>query len=189
MKRIAIFASGRGSNAKRIIEHFQQHPTIDVVLIASNKSHAGVLDIARQHHIETLVFDKARLYKSRQLLDDLRTHQIDFIVLAGFLWLVPTYLIQAYPKRIINIHPALLPKYGGKGMYGMHVHQAVCKAKETETGITIHYVNEVYDDGEIIFQTTCSVTASDAPQDIAHKVQRLEHQHFPRVIERLLEAV
>ena len=189
MKRIAIFASGRGSNAQRIIEHFQQHPTIEVVLIASNKAQAGVLAIAHQYDIETLVFDKTYLYKSQQLLNDLNTHRVDFIVLAGFLWLVPSYLIQAFPKRIINIHPALLPKYGGKGMYGMHVHQAVCKAQEAETGITIHYVNEVYDDGEIIFQTTCPVTASDTPQDIARKVQRLEHQHFPKVIERLLEAV
>ncbi len=187
MTNIAIFASGTGSNALKIIQHFEQHPQINVRLIVSNKAEAYVLTTAAKYDIPTLVLQRKNFYQSEQLLTDLQAHQIDFIVLAGFLWLIPAYLVKHFPKRMINIHPALLPKYGGKGMYGMHVHQAVYQAKEPETGITIHYVNEQYDEGNIIFQARCALTPQDTPPEIAKKIQQLEHQHFAKVIEDLLD--
>ena len=186
MKTIAIFASGRGSNALKIIEYFEGHEHVRVGLIVSNKSEAPVLTMAKQHNVPTLVLERETFYQSRNILENLTIYSIDFIVLAGFLWLIPEYLVQAYEQKIINIHPALLPKFGGKGMYGMHVHRAVREALEQESGITIHYVNTRYDEGDIIFQANCPVLPEDQPADIAHKVQRLEHLHFAKVIEELL---
>ncbi len=187
MKKIAIFASGTGSNAKKIIEYFKENQDISVELIVSNRPAARVLDLATEHHLHQLVLNRASFYESQDIISQLKQYQIDWIVLAGFLWLIPSYLVNAYPGRIINIHPALLPKYGGKGMYGMNVHRAIKEAGEKESGITIHYVNERYDEGDIIFQASCALTAADDAEEIAHKVQKLEHQHFAPVIEQLLK--
>lgn len=186
MKNIAIFASGGGSNARKIIEYFADSPEVKVALVVSNKKDAGVLEIAKAHNIPTQIIHRQMFYETEELLDILRQLRIDFIVLAGFLWLIPAWLVRAYPRRMVNIHPALLPKYGGKGMYGMHVHEAVRAANESETGITIHYVNEQYDEGAIIFQARCPVAPSDTPADIARKVHELEHRHFSRVIAETL---
>ena len=184
MKSLAIFASGRGSNAQNIIRYFRQSKSIRIRLIVSSQAKAGVLDIARNEGIPFLVLDKKEYYGSGEsLIKNLNHYQIDGIVLAGFLWLVPTYLLEKYPHAIINIHPALLPKYGGKGMYGMHVHEAVWKNKENHTGITIHEVNERYDEGKTLFQATCPLSTHDLPEDIALKVHELEYEHYPRVIE------
>jgi len=185
---IAIFASGTGSNARKIIEHFKNSPSVRVALVVSNKKDAGVLDIAREHGIPTQVIDRKMFYETEELLGILKNHSIEFIVLAGFLWLVPTYLVRAFPKKMVNIHPALLPKFGGKGMYGKHVHEAIKSANETETGITIHLVNEHYDEGDIVFQTRCPVLPDDSPDDIARRVLQLEHRHFPTIIAQLLTA-
>ena len=186
MKRIAIFASGTGSNARKIIEYFQDHDNIEVSLIVSNKSKAGVLDLARTHGLPHLILQRQDFYHTENILKEFTIYPIDFVVLAGFLWLIPPYLVKAFPQRIVNIHPALLPAYGGKGMYGHHVHQAVWEAKEPESGMTIHYVNEHYDEGSIIFQARCSLDPSDAPEDIARKVLALEHRHYAEVIEKTL---
>jgi phosphoribosylglycinamide formyltransferase-1 len=186
MHRIAIFASGTGSNARKIIEYFQNKTDITVSLVLSNKATAPVLDMARDHQVDTLTLARNTFYESEQLLDQLHHYAIDFIVLAGFLWLVPPYLVQAYPRKIVNIHPALLPKYGGKGMYGHFVHEAVKKAGETESGMTIHYVNEHYDEGDIIFQASCRLQPDDDPETIAKRVLRLEHEHFAPVVEQLI---
>lgn len=186
MKKIAIFASGTGSNALKIIEHFSTISDAQVSLIISNNPTAPVLDIAKNHNIPSLVINRTGFYKTEDILANLATKAIDFIVLAGFMWLVPPYLVAAFPNKIINIHPALLPKFGGKGMYGMNVHKAVYAAKETETGITIHYVNEQYDEGNIIFQAKCSLEPSDTPDLIALKIRQLEHDNFPLVIEKLV---
>ena len=183
---IAVFASGAGSNARRIMEHFQHSEAVQVRLVVSNKADAGVLDIARNLGVETLVINRESFYRSEVIVEELRSRHISFIALAGFLWLVPSYLVHAFPRAIVNIHPALLPKFGGKGMYGPHVHEAVKEAGETETGITIHYVDERYDEGQIIFQARCPVLPADAPADIARRVLSLEHLHFPVVIEQLL---
>ncbi|TNE60331.1 MAG: phosphoribosylglycinamide formyltransferase [Bacteroidetes bacterium] len=188
MHHIAIFASGTGSNARKIIEYFKQRPEVTVSLVISNKQNAGVLEIAREHGVPTLHIRRDTFYGTESILDELAAHHIDFIVLAGFLWLVPAYLVRAFSRRIVNIHPALLPKYGGKGMYGHHVHEAVKAAGETETGITIHYVNEEYDEGAVIFQARCPVEPADTPDDIARKVHELEHRHFPEVIAGLLSG-
>lgn len=186
MKNIAIFASGSGSNAKQIIQYFQNHPQIRVVLVLSNKPQAPVLEKASQAGIPTYVFNRQSFYATDEVVQVLKSNHIDWIVLAGFLWLVPQNLIQSFPKRIINIHPALLPKYGGKGMYGMNVHQAVVEAKDTTSGITIHLVDEQYDRGEIVFQAQCEVVENDTAEEVAHKVQILEHRHFAPVIEKLI---
>ena len=186
--RIAIFASGTGSNARKVIEHFKDHPSVQVALVVSNKKDAGVLDIAKDHHIDTLIVSKSILYETEDILKHLSDYKISFIVLAGFLLLVPQYIISRFNKKIVNIHPALLPKFGGKGMFGSHVHEAVKAAGETETGITIHYCNEHYDEGSTIFQARCAVSPVDTPQDIARKVLALEHAHFAKVIDRLLTA-
>ncbi|MBX9734289.1 MAG: phosphoribosylglycinamide formyltransferase [Chitinophagaceae bacterium] len=188
MKRIAIFASGMGTNAAKIIERFTDHPSISVALIVSNKPTAGVLNIATKNNIETLIIDRASFNDVQYCLVIFKDKRIDWIVLAGFLWKMPAFFVDAYPLRIINIHPALLPKYGGKGMYGMHVHEAVVAEKEKETGITIHYVNEHYDEGAIIFQAKCEVLPSDTAEKVAEKVHQLEHRYFPEVIERLLSV-
>lgn len=190
MKKIAVFASGRGSNAQKIITHFNQQAkaTAKVVLIVSNKKQAPVLDLGRKYSISTLVLQRKTFYETEQLLQELTLFEIDFIALAGFLWFVPDYLTQAYRQRMVNIHPSLLPKYGGKGMYGSKVHEAVHANSDTETGMTIHYVNEAYDEGQIIFQARCAIEQQDTPTTIAKKVQRLEHEHFPKVIEQLLNS-
>jgi len=188
MKQIAIFASGAGSNAAEIIDHFRSHDTIRVVLVVSNKPEAGVLDIAGKEHISSLIIEKEPFFRGSAYLEELKEKGVDFIVLAGFLWKVPSALVKAYPGRIINIHPALLPKYGGKGMYGRFVHEAVVEAKETETGITIHYVDELYDHGQVIFQTSIALTPEDTPETVAQKVHRLEHQHFPKIIEAVVAS-
>ncbi len=189
MVKIAIFASGRGSNARKIIEYFESNSSIEVVLIVSNKETAPVLEIGKQFDINTLVINRKLFYQSENVLADLQNHKVDFIVLAGFMWLVPSYLVQAFPNKIVNIHPALLPKYGGKGMYGMNVHQAVRAANETETGITIHFVNEKYDEGNIIFQASTGIETTDTAEMIAKKVNQLEHQHFPRIIEATIRDI
>lgn len=186
MRNIAIFASGGGSNARKIIEHFTRHPSVKVALVVSNKQDAGVLAIAKEHGIDTLIVSKSVFYETEDILKTLTQYHISFIVLAGFLLLVPQYIISRFNKKIINIHPALLPKFGGKGMYGSHVHEAVKQAHETETGITIHYCNAHYDEGDIVFQAKTPVSPNDTPQDIARKVLALEHEHFAKVIEKVI---
>ncbi|HYC27279.1 MAG TPA: phosphoribosylglycinamide formyltransferase [Chitinophagaceae bacterium] len=184
---IAIFASGAGSNAQRIIEHFRQHPYIKVSLIACNKPGAGVLNIAAGHGIPVLMLEKERFFRGDSYVPSLKEAGIDLIVLAGFLWKVPQKLIDAYRNHIINIHPALLPKYGGKGLYGSFVHEAVLNAGEKESGITIHYVDEHYDHGDHIFQQKVAVDENDTPASLAEKIHKLEHEHFPKVIQQLIE--
>jgi len=189
MKNIAIMASGAGSNAQKIIEYFSNREDISVQLIISNKKDAKVLTLASKAGISTLVISKESFYHSTDLLLELEKHQISFVVLAGFLWLIPLYLIQKYPERMVNIHPSLLPKYGGKGMYGHFVHEAVYEARELYSGITIHYVNEKYDEGSVVFQEQCEISASDLPSDIAKKVQFLEHTFYPVVIDQLVSSL
>jgi phosphoribosylglycinamide formyltransferase 1 len=184
---IAIFASGAGSNAQKIIDHFRNHSTIKIGLIVCNKEGAGVLSIAEKEGINTLLIDKERFFRGDAFVPELKANDIDFVVLAGFLWKIPVKLIQAYPNKIINIHPALLPKYGGKGMYGGFVHAAVIAAKEIESGITIHYVDELYDHGGVIFQATCAIDKTDTSESLAKKIHTLEHLHYPRVVEEVVE--
>ncbi len=184
---IAIFASGAGSNAQQIINHFASSTSVKIGLIVCNKPGAGVLNIAAHHGIPALLIEKEQFFKGDNYLPDLQNQHIDFIVLAGFLWKIPGALIKAFPKRMINIHPALLPAYGGKGMFGHFVHEAVIANKETESGITIHYVDELYDHGEIIFQGKCVVEANDTADSLAQKIHILEHKHYPGVIESLLQ--
>ena len=186
MQQIAIFASGTGSNAARIIDHFRHHPTIRIALIVSNKPGAGVLDIAGREKIPALLIEKDPFFHNDTYVKALREKHIDLIVLAGFLWKIPESLVRAFPGKIINIHPALLPKFGGKGMYGRFVHEAVIAAAEKETGITIHYVDEQYDHGQPIFQARVAVAADDTPDTVARKVQLLEHEHLPRIIEEVI---
>ncbi len=181
-KKLAIFASGSGTNAEEIFKHFQHHPRIEVVLLLSNKPDAFALARAKKFNVASRVFNKAQ-FQDETVLGWLIEFGVTHIVLAGFLWLIPEYLIKKFPNRIVNIHPALLPKYGGKGMYGSKVHEAVKESGDTETGITIHLVNEKYDEGKVLFQDTCEVKPSDSPDDIANKIHQLEHKHFPRVIE------
>jgi phosphoribosylglycinamide formyltransferase-1 len=183
---LAIFASGGGSNARRIMEYFKDSDRIKVALVVSNKSDAGVLNIAAEHDIPALVIHRKMFFESEEILPLLEKYRIGFIALAGFFWLVPAYLVRAFPRKIVNIHPALLPKFGGKGMYGHHVHEAVKQAGEKESGPTIHFVNEHYDEGDIIFQARCPLTADDSPEDIARKVLQLEHRHYPEVIEKVI---
>lgn len=183
---MAVFASGKGTNAQEIINRFRGHHKLRVSLIVSNKSEAGVLDIAKREGIETLLIDRERFIKGDGFVPVLKDKEIDWIILAGFLWKVPVSLIQAYPNHIINIHPALLPKYGGKGMYGHFVHEAVIKASEKESGITIHLVDEHYDHGQTIFQATCVVEPADTPETLAEKIHVLEHRHYPEIIEKLI---
>lgn len=186
MHKIAIFASGAGSNAQKIIDHFKDHLSIKIALIVCNKPGAGVLAIAEKENIPYLIIEKEQFFRGNAYVDELKTAGIGFIVLAGFLWKIPVRLIEAFPHKIINIHPALLPKYGGKGMYGSFVHEAVIAAGEKETGITIHYVDEEYDHGNIILQVTCTVDQGDTASSVAQKVHKLEHAHFPEVIENIL---
>ena len=190
MTNIALFASGGGSNARKIIEYFKDSSVGYVDLVLSNKPNAGVLAIAKEHGIPTQVIDRHGFYETEEILEVLKEHKIGLVVLAGFLWMVPGYLVRAFPRRMLNIHPALLPKFGGKGMYGHHVHEAVKATGEPETGMTVHFVNEHYDDGDIVFQAKCPVAPEDSPDDIARNVLALEHRFFPEIIERLiLDAV
>ena len=186
-KRIAIFVSGGGSNARVMIDRFQAHPEdgVEPVLLVSNKAAAGGLTVAAERGIPSLVVRRDEWKDGQELLQSLEAYQVDLIVLAGFLWLIPPYLVEAYPRKIINIHPALLPKYGGKGMYGHHVHEAVKAAGEKESGITIHYVDENYDEGDIIFQATVRLDPDDSPEQIAERVLRLEHTNYWRVVSEL----
>jgi phosphoribosylglycinamide formyltransferase 1 len=186
MTKLAIFASGSGSNAQKIIEHFRPDTKVSISCILSNNSEAFVLERARGLDIPTRVFDRKTFYESDEIVQYLQNQGVDWVILAGFLWLIPARLIEAFPNRIINIHPALLPKYGGKGMYGMKVHQAVFQNQESETGITIHMVNEQYDEGKILFQAKCKLNSEDTPESIADKVHQLEYQYFPKVIEKLI---
>jgi phosphoribosylglycinamide formyltransferase-1 len=185
MQRIVVFASGNGSNAEKIILHFKNSEKSNVVAVFSNNAHAKVLDIAKSHGVATFVFTKEELNED-VVLEQLNAIQPELIVLAGFLWKFPESIIKVYPNKVINVHPALLPKYGGKGMYGKYVHEAVLKNEESETGITIHYVNEHYDEGEFIFQKAVAIEGCATADEVAAKVHALEHQYFPQVIEQLL---
>ena len=181
--RIAIFASGSGTNAEAIFKYFLNHPSIEVVLLLSNNPNAFALERAMKFNVPTRVFTKAQFRNSNDVLNWLREYRVTHIALAGFLWLIPKYLLQEFSDRIINIHPALLPKFGGKGMYGMKVHELVKTAAEKETGITVHLVNDQYDEGTIVFQAKCTVDSNDTPEQIASKVHQLEYAHYPRIIE------
>jgi formyltetrahydrofolate-dependent phosphoribosylglycinamide formyltransferase len=179
---IAVFASGAGSNAKKIIEYFNQSSSVKIALVVCNKQGAGVIQIATDNNIPVLLIEKEKFFRGNAYLDELKKHSIDFIVLAGFLWKLPVNLINAYPDRIINIHPALLPNYGGKGMYGNKVHEAVIAAGDKETGISIHYVDDEYDHGTTIFQARCPVYETDTADSLAQRIHQLEHKHYPVVI-------
>jgi phosphoribosylglycinamide formyltransferase-1 len=184
--RLAIFASGGGTNAQEIINYFKTHAAIEVALVLSNNPKAHVLTRASESGIPSKNFDKLMYQESEQVLDWLKEYQVTHIVLAGFLWLIPLYLLRAYPHRIINIHPALLPKYGGKGMYGMRVHELVKTSGDIETGITIHIVDENYDEGRVLFQAQCAVLPEDTFETIANKVHELEYKFYPKVIEKII---
>ena len=183
---MVIFASGSGSNAENIITFFQNRDDASVVLVLTNNPHAKVLERCKKLNVSALSFNKIAFTESDIVLNILKDVQPDLIILAGFLWKFPEHILKEFPNKVINIHPALLPKYGGKGMYGMHVHEAVVLNKETETGITIHYVNEHYDEGAIIFQAKCIVNENDTAEDVADKIHYLEMIHFPEVVEKLL---
>lgn len=189
MKNIAIFASGSGTNAENLIKFFRTSPFGEVRMVLSNRAGAGVLERAQSLEVESVLFSREQFYNSKEVLDLLVERDIHFIVLAGFLWLVPENLLLAFENKIVNIHPALLPKYGGKGMYGGHVHRAVIEAGEAESGISIHYVNQKYDEGDIIFQTRCQVEPGDTPDTLAQKIHILEYQYFPGVVEDLLKEL
>ena len=181
--RLAVFASGGGSNAEQIFSYFKDHPQIEVALVLCNKEGAGVIDKAQRAGIEFLMIEKERFFRGDAFLPELYKREIYFLALAGFLWKVPQALIDAYRGRILNIHPALLPKFGGKGMYGLHVHKAVIEAGEPESGITIHLVDEHYDKGDIVFRASCPVLPGDEPTTLAERVLKLEHESYPRIIE------
>jgi phosphoribosylglycinamide formyltransferase-1 len=185
MKKILLFASGTGSNVENIIQHFKNHHDIIVVGVYTNNPNAKVLDKAKSHNVPTLIFNREQLTDGF-VLDKIAEIKPDLVVLSGFLWKMPEEIVKAYPNKIINIHPALLPKYGGKGMYGIKVHQTVLANKEKETGITIHYVNEHYDEGEFIFQQKVNIEDCASADEIANKIHKLEHKHFPQIIEKLL---
>lgn len=186
MKRIVIFASGSGSNAENLITFFNKSKQASVVLVLTNNPMAKVLERAKRLKVSALSFNRMALLETDDVLNILRAANPDLIVLAGFLWKLPEKILDEFPNKVINIHPALLPKFGGKGMYGKYVHEAVVANKETETGITIHFVNEHYDEGAIIFQAKCKVSPSDSPEDVAAKIHELEMEHFPLVVNSLL---
>ena len=188
-KRIAIFASGSGSNAQKIMEHFKKHTDAEVAIVLTNNPEAYVLQRADNFEIPTHIFDKHEFYETDDVVDLLKNLNIDLLVLAGFLWLVPDSLLANYPKRIINIHPALLPKYGGKGMYGDRVHKEVLANGDEESGISIHYVNEDFDSGEIIYQARFKIEKNDDLELVKFKGQQLEHQYFPKIIEQVLKKI
>ncbi len=187
MTRIAIFASGSGSNAENIANYFSNNDAVEISLILTNKKNAYVLERAKKLNIQSLVFNRTQFFETNEIPQILIKNNIDLIVLAGFLLKIPENLIKAFPDKIVNIHPALLPKYGGKGMYGDNVHKAVVENKETESGVTIHFVNENYDEGKIISQAKCAVLATDTSEDVASKVHQLEYEHFPKAIDFLLK--
>jgi formyltetrahydrofolate-dependent phosphoribosylglycinamide formyltransferase len=184
--KLAIFSSGAGSNAKKIIEYFSSTP-VKVDLVLTNNPSAGVIRMAAEYNIDCCVIDKEKFFNGNAYLPELKERGINFLVLAGFLWKIPPALVNAYPKKIINIHPALLPKYGGKGMYGHFVHEAVIADKEKQSGITIHFADERYDHGEIIFQATCEVGDGETAESLSKKIQVLEHLHYPTVIDGILK--
>ncbi|MBP5797342.1 MAG: phosphoribosylglycinamide formyltransferase [Bacteroidales bacterium] len=186
MKRIAIFVSGNGTNLQRIAEYFKGNPEVEIVNVVCNNPKAYAIERAKHLGIPVRMVNKQE-FNSTAFTQEMADLQLDFIVLAGFLWKIPESLIQVYPKKIINIHPALLPKYGGKGFYGEHVHEAVVAAKEAYSGITIHYVNEIYDSGEIIFQAKVALTSDETPDSVAAKIHLLEQANFPVIIEMLLK--
>ena len=186
MKRIVIFASGSGTNAENLIRFFHNRDNASVIQVLTNNPHAKVLDRAKKLKVSALSFNRIALSKTDDVLNILKASKPDLIVLAGFLWKFPENILNAFPNKVINVHPALLPNYGGKGMYGMHVHEAVVANNEEETGITIHYVNEHYDEGAVIFQAKCEVSNTDSAQDVANKIHELEMKHFPEVVEKLL---
>ncbi|MDR1227253.1 MAG: phosphoribosylglycinamide formyltransferase [Prevotellaceae bacterium] len=191
MNNIAIFASGSGTNAENIIRYFNFHPQkgAKVVMLYANKPEVYALIRAKKLGVPTHVFDRDTFYSSNEILAELNRLEVALIVLAGFLWLMPHNIVEAFPNKIVNVHPALLPKFGGKGMYGMNVHKAVKEAGERETGITVHYVNKEYDSGSIIFQAKCSVEKSDSPEAIAEKIHLLEQENFPRTVEEVLHKI
>ncbi|HVA98976.1 MAG TPA: phosphoribosylglycinamide formyltransferase [Bacteroidia bacterium] len=187
MKRIALFASGNGTNAEKIMDYFRGNSQIEIALVVSNKSDANVLIRAENKNVETFVIDKKYFFETEKINQLLDEKKIDWIVLAGFLWMIPAYLIKKFPNKILNIHPALLPKFGGQGMYGMRVHKAVIDANEKVSGITIHFVNEKYDEGKIIFHTTCTVAENETPETLSEKIHQLEHLHFANEIEKIVQ--
>ncbi len=184
---IAVFASGAGTNTDNLINHFKKTQTANICLIVCNNSQAGVLKIADRNHIPHILIEKEKFFRGDGYVPELKNAQIDFIVLAGFLWKLPSTLINAYRNKIVNIHPALLPKFGGKGMYGNFVHEAVLSAKEKESGITIHFVDEFYDNGKTIFQTACPVYENDTTETLAKRIHELEYKYFPEVIEEVIQ--
>ncbi len=186
MKRIVIFASGSGTNAENIIKYFHEQNIAEVTHVFSNNLNAKVLKRAHDLKVKALHFDADSFYNTNDVLNILKDANPDLIVLAGFLWIFPKKIIDVFPNKVINIHPALLPKYGGKGMYGRHVHEAVVRNQEKESGITIHYVNENYDEGAIIFQAKTAIQEEDTPEDVARAIHELEYKHFPTVIEKVL---
>jgi len=188
MKHIAIFASGSGTNAENIIRHFQNSGAAKVVAVFSNKADAGILKKAEALGIPQVVFSKSD-FLDNSVLEQIYQFEVDLIVLAGFLWQFPETIINAFPNKIVNIHPALLPKYGGKGMYGMNVHRAIIENREKQTGVTIHYIDEHYDEGDIIFQQSVRLNGNESCEEVAGMVQRLEHQHYPRVIAEIINKM
>ena len=186
--KIAIFASGRGSNAVNIVKYFAQQKNIQFIIL-SNKQDAFVLQEAKKLNVPSFTFNREAFYKTQKVKEYLLAQEVDYIVLAGFMWLVPSYLVGAFEGKIINIHPALLPKFGGKGMYGMNVHQAVIESGDKESGITIHFVNKQYDEGQIILQAKCAVDLGDTAEILAQKIHQLEQTHFPEVIESTIDKI
>jgi len=187
MFRLAIFASGEGTNAQNFIDYYKNRKDVSITIILSNKREAGVLKRAAAANIKTIIVDKETFYKSDLILEELKS-KVDFIVLAGFLWMVPDNIIKAFAGKMVNIHPALLPSYGGKGMYGSKVHEAIIANKEKESGISIHFVNEKYDEGKIIFQAKCLIEASDTPEILAKKIHELEYKYYPIIVDKLLHG-
>ncbi|HUX55072.1 MAG TPA: phosphoribosylglycinamide formyltransferase [Williamwhitmania sp.] len=189
MKNIAVFASGSGTNAENLIRYFADSSSARVKILLSNNLNAYALERAKRLNVPTITFTREQFYQKEIILDVLKQHKIDLIVLAGFLWLIPQYLTNSFPNQIVNIHPALLPNYGGKGMFGMHVHEAVVKNREAESGITIHYVNELYDAGSIIFQARVNLSPDETAESLAAKIHLLEQKHFPAVVETVLNQL
>lgn len=189
VKNIALFASGSGTNVENIVKYFATNPNANVKLILSNKKDAFVLERAKNLGVKAVVFNREQFVNTNEIVDLLLAEDIHLVVLAGFLWLVPINLVQAFPNKILNIHPALLPKYGGKGMYGMKVHEAVVANNEKESGITIHTIDENYDEGSIILQKSCEVAPDDTPEQVAQKVHALEYEYYPKVIEQILKEI
>lgn len=187
MKNIAIFASGEGTNAENLFNYFNNDKRVKIKLVVTNLDTAGVVARAEKYKKNVQIISKTALFEyTSQIIEFLKTEKIDIIILAGFLLKIPEAFIKAFPNQIVNIHPALLPKYGGKGMYGMKVHNAVIQNKESESGITVHYVNEEYDEGEIILQATCTINEEDTPETLASKIRKLEFEYFPKAIEKII---